>query len=94
MSRTQSLNTSRWDKCILVGDFNAHNEAWNCRSTDTNGSHLLDCIDRHDLYLHNVDIFTHTNPSTGNKSAIQMVVFVSVPPILLSLRSGGWEEDL
>lgn len=66
-------NTSTCDKCILVGDFNAHNEAWNCASTDDDGLKLLDAAEKHNLIVHNLDSLTHIDFARGNKSNLDLV---------------------
>ena len=55
------INTTvrSYSNSILMGDFNAHNTAWNCLSTDTNGERLLQSIDDSDTFLHNVNSLTH-----------------------------------
>lgn len=44
---------------IVVGDFNAHNTVWNCTKTDSNGEKLLDCIEKHQLFIHNSESYSH-----------------------------------
>lgn len=62
------------DVCsILVADFNAHSEAWNCSHSEPDAVKLLDSIDRYELFLQNNDTDTHTDPRTGNKSNIDLV---------------------
>lgn len=40
---------------IFIGDFNAHNVAWNCEETDTNGERLLDETEDSNLFVINSD---------------------------------------
>ncbi|KAK2578369.1 hypothetical protein KPH14_001065 [Odynerus spinipes] len=78
-----SLSQNNWDKfmetvsglrpCLLVGDFNAHNKAWNCANNDTNGERLFNSLLSYDIFLHNTDTFTHFNLHNNNKSNIDLV---------------------
>lgn len=64
---TDNINT------ILVGDFNAHNQLWNCRHTDLNGERLYNSMTDNNLFLHNNNTFTHLNARTNFKSNIDLV---------------------
>ena len=59
---------------MLVGDFNAHNRIWNCRDTDSNGTNLLESLDKYNLIIHNNNTYTHVDPATGNKSNIDLAI--------------------
>lgn len=58
---------------ILMGDFNAHNQLWNCRHTDSNGERLYNSMTDNDLFLHNHNTLTHVNARTNFKSNIDLV---------------------
>lgn len=51
-------NSENRTNCLLVGDFNAHNQTWNCRKTDLNGERLLKSLDTNELFLH-ISILSH-----------------------------------
>lgn len=67
-------NTNGHSHCLLVGDFNAHNEAWNCSHTDPDGARLLDSFEALSLFLHNHDTYTHFNQSNLSRSNIDLVL--------------------
>lgn len=77
----QTVSTDQWDSvfsnlnghknCIFVGDFNAHNSAWNCNKTDTNGKNLYECILNHNIYTHNTNTYTHIDRTS--KSNIDII---------------------
>lgn len=46
------------ENCLIMGDFNAHNEAWNCSHTNADGSLLQDKTEEYSLFLHNDDTYT------------------------------------
>ena len=58
---------------ILVGDFNSHNITWNCTHYFTNGKHLAKIINENDLYLHNHDTITPTDPHYETNSNIDLL---------------------
>lgn len=60
--------------CILVGDFNAHNQFWNCAKTDLNGERFFQSIDEHDLFVHNSDTQTYINMNQNIKSNIDLII--------------------
>ena len=60
-------------RCILLGDFNSHNVAWNCVDTDTDGISLLEQTENFNLYLHNSNTYSRFNPATNCKSNIDLV---------------------
>lgn len=80
---------------IIVGDFNAHNVAWNCCTTDVDGTYILDCSEKYELFLHNHDSFTHIDSSTGNRSNIDL--FFSTPDIAqyinIEISQDSWGSD-
>ena len=59
---------------VLLGDFNAHNKKWNCKKTDVNGDRLDHSIEINNLFLHNVDTYTHVDIRSGNKSNIDLAI--------------------
>lgn len=67
-----NLNNNK--HCILVGDFNAHNQLWNCKKTDSNGDRFFKSLDDHDLFVHNDNTNTHINLHKNIKSNIDLVI--------------------
>lgn len=61
------------ENCILVGDFNAHHIAWNCRTNKPDGMKLFDCIEKN-IFLHNTDTLTHLDVYRGQKCNIDLVM--------------------
>lgn len=63
-----TLNSSDWDEIcalsspphqsIIIGDFNAHHQAWNCKENDRHGDKLFDSVVTYDLIVHNTDTIT------------------------------------
>lgn len=49
----QNVNTS--EGIIVVDDFNAHNELWNCEKTDRIGESLLKELEQNDMFIVNLD---------------------------------------
>ena len=80
----RNLNQQQWDSiishsqkleyCIMVGDFNAHNKSWNCDKTDSNGEKLLNSIENHDLFIHNVNSKTYVNAHQTKKSNLDLII--------------------
>lgn len=66
-------NTTSNEHTILAGDFNAHNQSWNCHNTDDDGSRLPNASEKYDLFLHKVDSHTHIDSNTGNKSNLDLL---------------------
>lgn len=66
-------NSLKYQNCLLVGVFNAHNQAWNCTATD-NGLNLLDSSDKHNLFVLNPDTNTHVDGATCNESNIDLLI--------------------
>lgn len=58
---------------IFLGDFNAHNAKWNCRTTDKNGEHLENSGKFKNLFLHNANTKTCLNKRSNTKSNIDLV---------------------
>ena len=78
-----NLNQNQWNNIInnihsnnsiFVGDFNAHNIAWNCRYTDSNGDKLENSLYNRDLFLHNHDSNTYTNIHKNYSTNIDLVI--------------------
>lgn len=67
-------NTNNRNNCILVGDFNSHNQAWNCVNNDINGVRFLNSIDNHNLLVHNVDTNTYINLHSDRKSNLDLII--------------------
>ena len=57
---------------ILVGDFNCHNEVWNCLDTSAEGLKLQEVTEKHNLFLHNTDTITHVDARSKSKSNIDL----------------------
>ena len=66
-------NTINRKNCLLLGDFNAHNQSWNCRYTDVNGERLKNSSDTCDLFLHNFDTNTRIDSHRMLKSNIDLI---------------------
>ena len=60
-------------RCIFLGDFNSHNEAWNCADTDSDGVSLLEQTEKLNLFLHNSNTHTRFNVATNYKSNIDLI---------------------
>ncbi|OXU17648.1 hypothetical protein TSAR_002668 [Trichomalopsis sarcophagae] len=67
-------NVNNNNHCILVGDFNAHSQAWNCSSNDTNGDRFYNSIDNQDLFVHNNNTNTYINVRSDTKSNLDLVI--------------------
>lgn len=82
-SPTPNLTQDEWDSIIsnvnlgkrniLMGDFNAHNQLWNCHDTDINGARLYNSMLKYNLFLHNSDSLTRVDFHRGNKSNIDLI---------------------
>lgn len=66
-------NVIGYDNCLFMGDFNVHNEAWNCSRTDVEGTWLQEKTDDKSLFLHNGDTYTHYDPSSFSRSNLDLV---------------------
>lgn len=78
-----NLSAEEWDNIvnhvknshsILLGDFNAHHQTWNCASNDTNGNRFLNSIDKNDLFIHNTKSNSRIDFNLGTKSNIDLVL--------------------
>ena len=67
-------NIDNSNQSILVGDFNAHSQAWNCINTDTNGNRFTDSINSHDLFVHNYNTNTYVNINSAMKSNLDLII--------------------
>ena len=66
-----SLSQNEWDilikdmspncRTLLVGDFNDHSQAWNCRRNNTDGSRFYNSLIDSNLFLHNNNTLTQTD---------------------------------
>lgn len=61
---------------MLIGDFNSHNQSWNCIETDKNGEYLSNSIDNSKLFLLNNNSITRIGSNQNSKSNIDLA-FVS-----------------
>ena len=66
------LNLSKNQNNIFVGDFNAHHVVWNCNKIDKTGENLYENIEKHNLFIHNCDTYTHFDKTS--KSNIDLVL--------------------
>lgn len=74
---------------VLLGDFNSHNAAWGCSTTDSLGRCLLNSLeDRNLIVCHDCKPTLLTSPSS-QKSVTDLIV---VTPSMLPLNS--WYTDL
>ena len=67
-------NVNNNNHCILVDDFNAHNQPWNCTRSDTNGERFNNSIHKHDLLVLNDNTKTHINIHSGAKSNLDLII--------------------
>lgn len=78
-----SLTTNQWEdilnnvrdnsNTLFVGDFNSHHISWNCNKNDTNGINLYNSYLIKNLFLHNTNTITYTQPYNAYKSNIDLV---------------------
>lgn len=78
-----SLNDQEWysilsnskinSRCLFMGDFNSHNQSWNCSKTDDDGKRLLEQSEKFDLFLHNNNSVTRVNKNNHCRSNIDLV---------------------
>lgn len=57
---------------ILMGDFNAHHQAWNCATSKQGGDDLFYSIVNHDLMVHNTETITRIDENS--QSNIDLVL--------------------
>lgn len=101
-----NLNQNQWDEiissvqslpkdCILVGDFNAHHTIWNCDHNCTNGERLYNTIDDSDLFLHNLDTYTHIDLHRNKKSNIDLIMSSSriADKLNVTVHDETWGSD-
>ena len=67
-------NSSKTDYCLMVGEFNAHNNLGNCNKTDSHGEKLLNSIENFNLFVHNSDTYSHIDAKQGKKSNIDLII--------------------
>ena len=67
-------NCTFYDNVVMVGDFNAHNVAWNCSSNKVDGSRLLNSINKYNLFVHNINTITHFDVNSGSTSNIDLII--------------------
>lgn len=59
---------------LLVGDFNAHSQVWNCKHLDVRGQIIENIITSNDLNIINNQQPTHFNISNGTTSIIDLAI--------------------
>lgn len=59
---------------VFVGDFNAHNIAWNCSHNDSNGDRFLESIDKFDLFLRHTNTLSRVDLYRNKKSNIDLII--------------------
>lgn len=59
---------------LLVGDFNAHSQTWNCKHLDVRGQIIENVITSNDLNIINNQQPTHFNISNGSTSTIDLAI--------------------
>ena len=79
-----TLTQSQWDAlikninfhnhCLLMGDFNAHNVAWNFRYSDSNGKRFHNAIENNHIFLHNNNSITHIDLHKNTTSNLDLVI--------------------
>lgn len=68
---------------IIAGDFNAHNTAWNCHSTDSNGEFLMEIMEDHGYICLNTDTLTRMGDNNQRASNIDLILCThDVPDIM------------
>ena len=87
---TWNVNTDRLT--ILVGDFDAHNMAWNCKYTDTNGKRLLESSEATNLILHNCNTITRSDFHRNFHSNIDLLF--STANIAAGINVEAYDETL
>ena len=85
-----NINTNT--KNILVGDFNAHNQAWNCRNNNTDGARLYNTYIKSDIILHNSNTLTHIDRRFNSRSNIDLIF--STPDFAHNIEFKTYEEPL
>ena len=94
-----TLNDTEWStivsnsqinsRCLFVGDFNSHNQSWNCAETDANGERLLEQSEKFDLFLHNSNTVTRIKNSNNYQSNIDLVFSSTNMAHLLKVNVSG-----
>ena len=59
---------------LLVGDFNAHHQNWNCLNTDCNGNRFMQSIVDYDLFIHNNRSYSRLDIHSNTKSNIDLIL--------------------
>ena len=59
---------------VLTGDFNAHNQLWGSKTTDTQGALLWDWIDEKEMVVLNDGSPTRLDPHHGTLSCIDLSI--------------------
>lgn len=77
---------------IFVGDFNAHNEIWNCTDTNTNGRRMYNSVINSELIIHNQQTLTHFSVQNNTFSNIDLIMSNSNISNLISVET--LEESL
>ena len=75
------------NKCLFVGDFNAHHELWepsNAKRQDKAGRTLHDLIKTHNLHLHTPPDFHSFFPASNHASPTTIDLVFSSDPFLIS----------
>ena len=76
---------------IILGDFNAHHNAWGCNDIDKRGEIIEQFIDQNDLGFFNDKTKTYLHPATGHYSAIDLTI---CDPSLLPDYEWKVDDDL
>ena len=59
---------------LLVGDFNAYHQNWNCLNTDCNGNRFMQSIVDYDLFIHNNRSYSRLDIHSNTKSNIDLIL--------------------
>lgn len=71
---------------VIMGDTNAHHEAWGSKRNDGRGKTILEFVVDHDLVVLNNDQGTRLDPSSGKMSAIDLTIVSTEIAYKLSLN--------
>lgn len=100
-----TLSQEQWDsilaninvngRWVLVGDFNAHNQAWNCLRNDTDGRRLQHSIHENSIFLHNYNTLTRYDQAHDTWSNIDLILSTQNIAHLINYRvhDVSWGSD-
>lgn len=88
-------NIDRNEGVLIVGDFNAHNTAWNCETTDTNGERLLSEFEDKDMFVVNFDTLSRIGEIGQRNSNLDLIWYNSKILDMITYQMGedSWGLD-